>query len=272
MNPYKIFVANEEENKEIQDLFFELSCYWYDCYADEARVFNGSLLPYPRFIQNNEFGRLYYCESHHSGEEINLPKLRDLVVLKRNDVNDATHINTRTNTLYLKQGDNEYYMNNGAWFLSDCPNDLKPIEKTLKEYPSEQHKSALINEDEVGLISGDQAKKAWVNGEKIEIRTDGKSGSWFKITGQTRLGVFDDNDVEFRIKPCTITINGIEVPAPFKPKEGEECKAYYIDGGNDCGYDWMHSVNCTDKHIVWRTEEEIKKVVAAQHKIFGGVK
>ena len=58
-----------------------------------------------------------------------------MVVLKRNDVGDATHINFRTNTPFLVQDSKEYFYLNNKWILSDSVNDLKPIEKKeMKEF------------------------------------------------------------------------------------------------------------------------------------------
>ncbi|WP_151813232.1 hypothetical protein [Acinetobacter sp. TUM15372] len=77
--------------------------------------------------------------------------------------------------------------------------------------------------------------------------------------------------VFFRIKPKNILINGIKVPAPFKPKEGEEY--YYINSGRELGYAMkLHDGNRIDYKAIqfgaWRTEAEIKPVVEALRKIF----
>lgn len=138
MNNYKIKVNTPEESKEAQELFFELGCYWYGCRDDSAKVFCSSSLPYPRFIQNNEFGRLYYCEGHHSGDEITLTELRDMVVLKRNCIEDATHENSMLS--YIKLTDGWYYFDNDMkkWLKStggkpEYFDKLKPIEKNMKK-------------------------------------------------------------------------------------------------------------------------------------------
>ena len=69
------------------------------------------------------------------------------------------------------------------------------------------------------LISGKEAKLAWANNKEIEYMPLNK---WNLLGGSTPLSIFDRDDVKFRIKPRTITINGIEVPAPFKQKDGDE--------------------------------------------------
>lgn len=116
------------------------------------------------------------------------------------------------------------------------------------------------------FISGDEAKKAWANGEIVQWR---QSFSWSDLGAVNTLGIFDDEDIEFRLKPRTITINGIEVPAPFKPEEGE--RFYYFSDEYKTGYASSDGSGFYgDMSLgVWRTEEEIKQVVAALRSIFG---
>ena len=64
-----------------------------------------------------------------------------------------------------------------------------------------------------------------------------------------------------------ITINSIEVPAPFKPKEGE---TYWFITDSECGYNCVENKEgCRVGIAAWRTEEEIKQVVSALRQIFG---
>ena len=131
------------------------------------------------------------------------------------------------------------------------------------------------------LISGKEALIALANGSVVQ----GNIGSgWINvdlndnillnsfITERNRYGVA----VKFRIKPRTITINGIEVPAPFEPKDGD--KYYHISISASTGYgwdEWEDSDYDARASIfgAWRTEEEIKQVVSALRSVFkGGVK
>ncbi len=90
------------------------------------------------------------------------------------------------------------------------------------------------------LISGKEALIALANGEKVECRAYEKN--WINANNKHHpLSLFFDVSFQFRLKPRTITINGIEVPAPFEPKDGEDCRAYVIDTRNVGGYDWQHS-------------------------------
>ena len=77
---------------------------------------------------------------------------------------------------------------------------------------------------------------------------------------------------KFRLKPRTITINGIEVPAPFKPKEGETYWCFSTQTVLGYGHNVYESERADRRFInmgAWRTEEEIKQVVAALRQVFG---
>lgn len=120
------------------------------------------------------------------------------------------------------------------------------------------------------LISGKEALIALANGEDVLYRT--KSDAEIKnMRSQTPcldIALDDNCNYRFWIKPRTITLNEIEVPAPFEPKEGEYF--WYISDEYATGY----SCNTKDSFLgdirlgAWRTEEEIKQVVAALRKVF----
>ncbi|HCM9405758.1 TPA: hypothetical protein N5L71_003845, partial [Acinetobacter baumannii] len=63
-----------------------------------------------------------------------------------------------------------------------------------------------------------------------------------------------------------------ELPKPFEPEEGE--KYWWINPNAKLGYEWdTNDLERTDFNriamSVWRTEEEIKQVVAQLRKIRG---
>ena len=122
------------------------------------------------------------------------------------------------------------------------------------------------------LISGKEALIALANGEKVQLNCD---------IGWCDINDFEDWDIkqftqnvakyEFRLKPRTITLNGIEVPAPFDPEVGEEY--FYLNLQRECLYaakifNKNHSDNSAIELGAWRTEEEIKQVVDALRKVF----
>ena len=127
-----------------------------------------------------------------------------------------------------------------------------------------------------GLISGKEALIALANGSvvqgnigfgwiDVDLNDDVLLNSF--ITERNRYGVA----VKFRLKPRTITINGIEMPAPFEPKEGD--RFYFLSSSISKGYALAEKINSNcvvDQFGAWRTEEEIKQVVAALRQVFGG--
>jgi len=145
--------------------------------------------------------------------------------------------------------------------------------------------NAKVNEGK--LISGKEALIALANGESVQKKTDSWHGDcWLDISkkepfnldcflsGLNRHG----DTIKFRLKPRTISINGIEVPAPFEPKE--EDQYWYLDSNDPQGYNtdirnheemfsqFKKTAFC--QIGLWRTEEEIKQVVAALRQVFGG--
>lgn len=129
------------------------------------------------------------------------------------------------------------------------------------------------------LISGKEALIALANGEEVEYWCENdpsiqKRWTPIKALNEYKLSYFLENKprFEFRLKPRTITINGIEVPAPFEPKEGE--KAYRLAPIIPCGYTefYFGEDESEWQFGAWRSEDEIKQVVAALRQVFGGGK
>ena len=140
MSNYKIRVNGEAESKEVQELFFELGGKWCagGCdikYTDEPYFYleNGLVL-------YGYSAETFITEKH---KEITLPELRDLVVLKRNDVGDANAFRHDNGVKYYITSDNKYYYfsNIPTFQWTESCNDIdylekrvKPIEKPMKEY------------------------------------------------------------------------------------------------------------------------------------------
>lgn len=123
------------------------------------------------------------------------------------------------------------------------------------------------------LISGKEALIALASGEEVQYISAGMSDSGFwsdsEKTKNFTIHDFYSGSWAFRLRPRTITINGIEVPAPFEPKEGD---AVFIpvnflqQGYMECKYPTFEG-HCY-QFGAWRSESEIKQVVAALRKIF----
>ena len=125
------------------------------------------------------------------------------------------------------------------------------------------------------LISGKEALIALANGEEVEFKDGMEKWENIKHHMNLDLSMFltAPEWMKFRLKPRTITINGIEIPATFKPVEGDTF--YYLSPEDECGYDYKCFVEgypYFDGNKIqfgaWRTESEIKQVVAAQRIVF----
>ena len=122
------------------------------------------------------------------------------------------------------------------------------------------------------LISGKEALIALANGEEVEYSCDNYK-NWQSVDiADLQIRDFGSGHFEFRLKPRTITINGIEVPAPFEPKEGEIYWCFSTQTAIGYGHNVYESERADRRFInmgAWRTEDEIKQVVAALRKVFG---
>ena len=150
MSNYKIRVNSEAESKEVQELFSEFGLNMNDW----------SEFALPKYISNFIDGEFSDYSIYDSGindwKEITLPDLRDLVVLKRNSIEDATHKGSITDNVYYVSSDEEVYrFESSAWcFSTVIVADLKPIEKPMKEYliKSGDGKYLLTRHGSIGAI------------------------------------------------------------------------------------------------------------------------
>lgn len=193
-------------------------------------------------------------------QELTLPQLRDLVVLHRDDVSDATHEDKRGEKIYLTSNKVIYYWQ-GGWCRSaiNKSNDYKEyIANSLKTIQHDQNHS---------LISGADALRALADGKEIEYIN--AYGQWDEAAiAIPAMDILDDK-FKFRLKPRTVKLE-IEVPAPFEPKYGEEY--WFVCLNVKDGYASTENQNLTcDRYRidfgVYRTEAEIKIVVEQYRKI-----
>ena len=113
------------------------------------------------------------------------------------------------------------------------------------------------------LISGKEAKLAWANGKKLQIANTIVGEDFYDIDdNNTTLNIFDLDFYKFRLKPRTITINGIEVPCN-KSKHDKDDVVWVINTACENWYDWIYGSDCDSNTLYWETEDEIKQVVAA---------
>ena len=115
------------------------------------------------------------------------------------------------------------------------------------------------------LISGKEALIALANGEEVQ---QWNGNIFWDIDSNWQVSVFFQEGRKFRLKPRTITINGIEVPAPFAPKVGDE--VWFLNDDSERGYGCSAEYDKDIKSYFgwWRTEGEIEQVVAVLREVF----
>lgn len=181
----QIKIKDNDDIKEAHDLLLKLGFSTYSKESFDVWINQ----PKPIWLKTNCFdeqpNKIDWCfkESHGECKEITLPELRDLVVLKRNDVGDATHTDGHY-SFYVGKDKNYFFSScdkawRGTWKNVDI---LKPIEKPMKEY-------LLKTEDGIYHYHNKSHDECPKYVEKIEI----PEGS---CTATERRGdiVFWDND------------------------------------------------------------------------------
>ena len=278
MDNYKINAKDAVESLEIQGLFEQLG---YMRAWDKNKV---CFEPNHIFAKDGVLTWLHndpILFEKHVGKELTLPQLRDLVVLKRNDVKDANHHAERGGEYFITS-DGDIYFWMGKWVKST----LGSAESLTATETSQPQDLALISGAEAELVA--QAKKhidedhitrfeaatAFLCGEKVQFML--ANGDFIDINSDTTLGIFEeDGGYSFRLKPKFITINGIEVPAPMERAVEKGETAWLIGEPLTDNFDGYFSTSamCYSENYAfgwWNKEEKVKQVVAALRTILRG--
>ncbi|MFI7967238.1 hypothetical protein ACFMKD_25140, partial [Acinetobacter baumannii] len=108
-------------------------------------------------------------------------------------------------------------------------------------------------------------------GIDLQINKKDTHFGFIDMSNDYSLGVFDNEDYEFRLKPQTIKLE-LEMPKPFEPKDGDEY--FYISTLQNCLY--SHDVWSDEPADItqaafgaYRTEDDVKKAVEQLRKIRG---
>ncbi|MGN7600018.1 hypothetical protein ACTJL0_04755 [Acinetobacter baumannii] len=256
MDNYKIKVKDEAESKEAQELFFELGYEWRDSKRDITNLDATHIYADDGVLT---FGFNDFNFRGSDNEELTLPQLRDLVVLKRNDINDATHTDGDRKGFLSSEGV-EYFWNafDSKWFIPHVmtfeAEQFKPIQTAqaalndldeLREEYKDYHKDPA-------LISGADALRALADGKEVEYRY---GTSWESVTGnQILITAITGDKFEFRLKPQTIKLE-LEIPAPYKAK---------IGGRDDTSF----VLNVGRHQYCYKTEKEYTKARDALEAVF----
>ena len=182
MENLKIRVNSEAESKEALNLLrVDLK------YGDKCFICNDTTVLTHCFDDNKDY------------KEITLPELRDMVVLKRNDVGDAIHVGKDLGIPYFvtSSGDVKVWDQKG-WVVA-CATlvDLKPIEKKeMKEYLVELNEVYILVENDRKLESH------WIEipeGSETFNYYDRKDNLFFlKGSGEDTMFSNDLNDWEWK--------------------------------------------------------------------------
>ena len=206
MKDLKIRVNSEAESKEAKSLLESLG---FDIDFSEEGFKYKYLFAYVNEMHvtgDNREGRF----KNKNNKEITLPELRDLVVLKRNDVGDANAFRHDNDVKYYITSDNKYYyfLDIPIFQWTESCNDIdylekyvKPIEKPMKEYliKSGDGKYLLTHHDSIGAIEiPEGANFAWKSDGKYVFFTALEMGYrdaavvWQRHTHPEALPFIDD--------------------------------------------------------------------------------
>ncbi|WP_198080486.1 hypothetical protein, partial [Acinetobacter calcoaceticus] len=187
--------------KEAQELLFQLGGTWHDLKTDIRKI------PYVEKYLFLKDGLVTYggweSYSYHCGQELTLPKLRDLVVLKLNDVKDANRHAERGGEYFITSDGNIYFWMN-KWVKSTLGSTetLQTVETIQPQDPS--------------LISGADAMIAAIDGKDVEYEWIEGSGNWRSFNDEEWSAEdLKSGEYRFRLKPTTLTVNA-ELPKPHK--------------------------------------------------------
>ena len=178
---YKIRVT-PETSKEVQELFFELGFEW----ANGKDIFYSEYMK----ILYVEDCQIFYRESLEpvDGEykEITLPQLRDMAVLKCNDVSDA---NRTDNVSKFYIGDSKVYQYHDSTWI-ECNLIGRNLKEIKKPKPQMTWKDAII---------------AKFEGKKVEVN----NGEYWMDIAVCCIQDLEDFK-EFRLKPKTVKLESRE--------------------------------------------------------------
>lgn len=255
MDNYKIKVKDEAESKEAQELFEQLGFKWAGDYPVDGDWYSHL------YAENSN---CCYLSPYVWGglgdrfKELTLPQLRDLVVLKRVDVKDATHRDKQQNSIYSTSDKVIYYWD--AEWLNSAINKSNDYENYIAN-----SLTPITQPQDPALISGADVLRALADGKEVEGFSE-ENEEWIPIVYFSVQEVVNGL-YKFRLKPQTIKLE-LELPKPFEPKEGD--LVWFISDDHISGYSSVVFENLAGFQFgVWRTEDEIKQVVEQLRKIRG---
>ena len=188
---YKVKVGSEAESKEAQELFVAL--------GGEVRLDDrvGIVCLTEGKIYTDD---IKFYDAYGDCKELTIPQLRGMVVLKRNDVSDATHTDGHY-SFYVGKDKNYFFSScdkawRGTWKNVEI---LKPIEKPMKEY---LRKNSNGTYSYIGMVRPEHVSDFMIEipeGSETFNYYDRKDNLFFlKGTGENALFSNDINDWEWK--------------------------------------------------------------------------
>ena len=200
MEDLKIRVNSEAESEDAQCLFFELGYRWLGGHGSSYFKINDNFKYITAYMRGMSLAQ---GTNGDAKKEITMLQLRDMVVLQRNDISDATHENTIKQKL-LKASSGWYIFNTllDVWewngeYLGYQPTELKPITKepVMKEFlnPDQGYKlvccaigETSIPENWIEIPEGATSYNQYTRG-------DGDNEFFIKLVGDTYGFANEDN-------------------------------------------------------------------------------
>ena len=142
MENMKVKVNNWDESKEVQELYIALgaTCYLPNIASKWVCLYNKRITFYD-LLPNVDF------------KQVTLQYLRDLVVLKRNDGNDASFKDTFGDVWYVDSTNSYWMFENDIWREAEEPLfKLEPIEKPIKKEGEVKMKEYLEPSNSYSLV------------------------------------------------------------------------------------------------------------------------
>ncbi|NAR91473.1 hypothetical protein [Acinetobacter haemolyticus] len=260
MKNYKIKVNGPDNSAEIQDLFFELGYVWV-CSKKDITNLDATYIYAKDGVLTAGFNDLNFAEAGH--QELTLPQLRDLVVLHRNDVQDANWVTEGDDQIYQDSNGKSFIFREQGWDELQRHEMRQAMWEKIK--PKPQHA-----EVEQGLISGADALRALADGKEVEYLYG--ADNWLSVIEmQVMITAFTGSKFKFRLKPRTTKLS-LEIPAPFEPKLGETY--YFITTSNSQGFDFTEFDDSDGDKLymqlgAYRSASDASKVFEA---LRGGIK
>lgn len=281
----KIRAKNQQERKVILDCFKNLGLNIFYNFPACDDFF---------FVKSN--GDVHSCENAINSDSydwITIEKLKDEVVLHVNSPQDANYsmavASDRPDYPVFKSSEGVFHTysdNNNKWVECNSINDKTTGLKALPErQPVVEAETTTIKVKGLeNLIEGPVALQAALDGQLVQFSVEPwEEKQWDTYNPQedeisakvffTGMSV-DMRKVFFRIKPKTISINGIELPAPNFHKPNDGCSVWWLDDSARFkrGYHGSENFIGDDDDSWafgwWDSEKKIEQVVAALRKVF----